>query len=114
MTEERYTVEITDSAFADLDEIREYLVSRGANDAADALIDSILERAGNLETFPLRGSAPRELEGAARDDVRQIVLPPYRIIYTVTDHRVTVQLVADGRRDMRTLLSNRLLSTGNR
>ena len=109
MSEKRYSVEITDSAFGDLDEIREYLVGKGAAEAADALIDAIIDRAGHLETFPMRGSVPRELEGLARGEIRQIVLPPYRIVYLVTDQLVTVQLVADGRRDMRTLLRNRLL-----
>jgi toxin ParE1/3/4 len=114
MTQELFAVEITDSAFGDLDEIREYLMSREAAAAADAFIDSVLQRTANLDTFPMRGSVPRELEGLGRDDVRQIVMPPYRIIYTVADRLVTVQLVADGRRDMRTLLSNRLLLSTER
>jgi len=42
-------------------------------------------------------------------DYRQTFFKPYRIIYRVEGRRVYVYLIADGRRDMRTLLERRLL-----
>ncbi|MGH8035869.1 MAG: hypothetical protein ACREO9_11630 [Lysobacterales bacterium] len=44
------------------------------------------------------------------DRYRQVFFKPYRIIYHVRDHRVIVNLIADGRRDMSALLQRRLTS----
>ena len=45
-------------------------------------------------------------------DFRQILLPPYRLIYRVMDGTVFILLIADGRRDVQALLERRLLSGG--
>ena len=42
-------------------------------------------------------------------DYRETFFKPYRIVYTVEGKRVYVSLIADGRRDMQTLLARRLL-----
>ena len=42
-------------------------------------------------------------------EYREIFFKPYRIIYRVMDKNVYVLLIADGRRDMQTLLQKRLL-----
>ena len=42
-------------------------------------------------------------------EYREIFFKPYRIIYRIQAKRVYVYLIVDGRRDMRTLLSRRLL-----
>ncbi|MEI7614708.1 MAG: type II toxin-antitoxin system RelE/ParE family toxin, partial [Betaproteobacteria bacterium] len=42
-------------------------------------------------------------------DYRQVILKPYRIIYRVLGGKVVISLVADGRRDMTTLLAQCLL-----
>ena len=44
-------------------------------------------------------------------EFREIFYKPYRIIYRVEHRTVYVYLIADGRRDMQTLLSRRLLDT---
>ena len=40
---------------------------------------------------------------------REIFFKPYRIIYRVMEDNVHVLVIADGRRDMQTLLQRRLL-----
>jgi len=42
-------------------------------------------------------------------EYREIFFKPYRIIYRVVDKNLYVMLIADGRRDMQTLLQRRLL-----
>jgi hypothetical protein len=42
-------------------------------------------------------------------EYRQAFFKPYRIIYRVIGEQVVVYVIADGRRDMQTLLSRRLL-----
>jgi toxin ParE1/3/4 len=63
----------------------------------------------SLASFPERGSPPRELLALGINEYRQIVSPPYRIIHYISDRCVIVVPIADGRRDMRSLLALRLL-----
>ncbi len=44
-------------------------------------------------------------------EYRETRFKPYRVIYRIMGRRVFVHLIADGRRDMRTLLERRLLGT---
>jgi toxin ParE1/3/4 len=69
----------------------------------------LLDTIGTLERFPMRGNVPGELEALGVADYRQILLAPYRLIYRVIDATVFIVVIADGRRDMQTLLEQRLL-----
>jgi toxin ParE1/3/4 len=42
-------------------------------------------------------------------EYRQTFFRPYRLIYRVMDRRVYIYLIADGRRNMQSLLARRLL-----
>jgi toxin ParE1/3/4 len=42
-------------------------------------------------------------------EYREVFFKPYRIIYRVVEKNVYIFLIADGRRDMQTLLQRRLL-----
>ncbi|HDR16533.1 MAG TPA: hypothetical protein ENN79_13840, partial [Desulfobacteraceae bacterium] len=55
---------------------------------------------------------PKELLALGIREYREIFFKPYRIIYRVMDKNVYVLLIADGRRDMQTLLQRRLLAWG--
>jgi toxin ParE1/3/4 len=65
-----------------------------------------------LRTFPLRGGVPNELDALGVRDYRQLLSRPYRIIYHFDDKVVDILMIADGRRDMQTLLTHRLLASG--
>lgn len=105
-----YLVEFTNPAEADLETILDYLVEQGAADVAEQLLERVLDKIASLETFPERGSIPGELLKMGVTDHRQLLLPPYRLIYQVGERQVSVVMIADGRRDMRELLRYRLLS----
>ena len=62
-----------------------------------------------LARFPLRGAHPRELLELGVRDFRATAFKPYRVIYRVEGKRVLVYVIADGRRDLQSLLSRRLL-----
>ncbi len=62
-----------------------------------------------LASFPERGSYPKELLALGVKEYRQVFFKPYRMIYRVVDKRVYVYVIADGRRDMQSLLARRLL-----
>jgi len=63
----------------------------------------------SLSRFPGRGSYPRELVALGLKAYRQTAFEPYRVIYSVTGSQVIVYLIADGRRDMQSVLARRLL-----
>ena len=63
----------------------------------------------SLTELPERGVYPRELISLGIRDYREIFFKPYRIIYRILNKTVYAYLIVDGRRDMQTLLQNRLL-----
>jgi toxin ParE1/3/4 len=105
----RYEVLLTEDALRDVEEIHDYIAEH--NGAANALrvIDRIDEVVESLSTFPERGSHPKELLALGIREYRQTFFKPYRAIYRVIGQRVYIYLIADGRRDMQTLLTRRLL-----
>lgn len=105
----RYEVRIDELAEADLESIIAFLTERRDRADARAFVQALLERIDRLETFPLRGSVPKELRGTGETEVRQLVHRKYRVIYEVARSTVRIILVADGRRDMQALLRQRLL-----
>ncbi|RJG54151.1 type II toxin-antitoxin system RelE/ParE family toxin [Sphingobium terrigena] len=109
MAEPPYPIKVTSDAENDLASIHAYMAAHRSADDADALIDRLVERMNALRDFPLRGTVPQEMAVLGEDAYRQIVQPPYRIIYHFTGAFVLILMIADGRRDMQALLSQRLL-----
>ena len=78
---------------------------RGFNYVLDELMDVV----ESLSRCPERGSYPKELVGLGIKEYRQTFFKPYRVIYRVTGSQVIIYLIADGRRDMQSVLVRRLL-----
>ena len=110
MSTTKYKVSLTPAADRDLDDIHCYIAEMISVGEADRLIDLLVEKIGKLAEFPERGSIPQELDAVGRGQYRQVVQPPFRIIYRRIADTVFIYLIADGRRDMQTLLRHRLLS----
>ena len=104
-----YEVLLTLGAERDLSEIHEYIRQSDSPAAAEYVLDRLLEAANRLAESPNRGAFPPELIALGMREFRQIFFKPYRLIYQVLDRRVVVHLIADGRRDMPSLLARRLL-----
>ena len=94
-----FTVHLTDDAAHDL----------SSPDRADHVLGQIEETLGRLSDCTERGNYPRELLDVGIREYREISFKPYRIIYRVMEEDIYVLLIADGRRDMQTLLQRRLL-----
>lgn len=117
MARPRATVRIAAGADADLHAIwRRRLAQSGAegSDGADALLDDLVARMEGLADHPAKGPIPPELEALGTRQYRQLTHPHFRIVYHLTGDSgaVTVLVVADARRDFRTLLEERLLAGG--
>jgi toxin ParE1/3/4 len=106
----RRQVLLTEDAERDLEELYAWLSEHDSVASADHVLDRLLQAAEGLAEFPERGTLPRELAALGIREYRQVFFKPYRVIYRVFDSRVVIYLVADGRRDMQTLLARRLLS----
>jgi toxin ParE1/3/4 len=104
-----FAVLMTDDAARDLEELYHYIALHDAPQKADHVLSQIDQAFSRLSQFPERGSYPKELLALGIRDYREIFFKPYRIIYRVADQNVYVYLIADGRRDLQTLLQRRLL-----
>ena len=62
-----------------------------------------------LRDYPEMGNIPSELERINIDEYREIHSAPYRIIYQIVDKNIYVHAVLDARRDLKSLLSERVL-----
>lgn len=105
----RYQVFLTEDAQRDLEEPHEYITEFDSPTHPDTVLTRVLEVVENLATFPERGTHPKELLVLGIREYRQPFFKPYRLIYRVIGKRVYMYLIADGRRDMQSLLSRRLL-----
>jgi len=105
----RYKVPLTEGAEHDLEEIYSYIAEYDSLNSADGVLDGLTEVAASLSTFPERGSHPQELLALGIREYRQSFFKPYRVIYRVIGKQVIIYVIADGRRDMQSLLSRRLL-----
>ena len=105
----RYEVLITQGAERDLEEIYDHIAEFDSPEKADYVLNRLLEAAERLATFPDRGPHPKELQALGIREYRQTFFKPYRLIYRVTGKQVFIYLIADGWRDMQSLLSRRLL-----
>jgi len=105
----KYSVLLTKGAEQDLEAIYDYIAEFDDPANADHALDRLMATAEQLAVMPERGSYPRELLDLGIKDYRQVFFKPYRLIYRVMAHEVVVFVIADGRRDMQSLLTRRLL-----
>jgi len=104
-----FEVLLTAGAHGDLEEIVDYIATNDSPANAKRVLDRLAEAVAGLAEFPERGSHPKELLELGIREYRQVFFKPYRLIYRVSGKTVHVHLIADGRRDMQSLLGRRLL-----
>jgi toxin ParE1/3/4 len=109
-TPAKFEVLLTKSAEQDLEAIHDYIFQFDCPANAHHVLDELVGVVESLSKFPERGSYPKELLGLGIKEYRQTFFKPYRLIYRVTGKQVIIYLIADGRRDMQTVLTRRLLS----
>ncbi|MGD9584179.1 MAG: type II toxin-antitoxin system RelE/ParE family toxin [Lysobacterales bacterium] len=104
-----FKVLLTEGAQQDLEAIHAYLSAFDCVANANLVLDRLMVLVGSLSKLPERGSFPHELVELGIKEYRQAVFKPYRVIYRVTGSQVIIYLIADGRRNMQSLLATRLL-----
>jgi addiction module RelE/StbE family toxin len=102
-----YQIVWAETAENDLIEIIEYI----ANDSLDnalQIFDKIKQRASSLYAFPERGRVVPELQDQGIYTYRELIIPPWRIIYRISTKDVYVLSVLDSRRNVEDILLKRL------
>ena len=108
-TSAKFEVLLTEGAEQDLEAIHDYISEFDCVASANYVLDELMDVVESLTKFQERGSYQKELVGLGIKEYRQTFFKPYRVIYRVTGSQVIIYLVADGRRDMQTVLARRLL-----
>lgn len=105
-----YEVLLTEGAEHDLEGIHDYIADFDCLTNANYVLDKLMDVVESLSRYPERGSYPAELSALGIREYRQTFFNPYRVIYRVMETRVVIYVIADGRRDMQTLLMRRVLA----
>jgi plasmid stabilization system protein ParE len=77
--------------------------------AALSVLRKIEDAAGSLTTTPARGRVVPELAGVGVQSYRELIVPPWRLVYRVAGRSVYVLGVFDGRRNMEDVLLERFV-----
>jgi addiction module RelE/StbE family toxin len=95
----QYSVNVTANAKKDLLEIVSYIVQNNPQNSLK-ILERIEARINTLGHFPHRGAYVPELLKKNIKEYRQIIEPPWRIIYRVDKDIVTILLIIDSRRNI--------------
>lgn len=105
----RFEVLLTEGAAQDLEAMHDYIAEFDCVANANHVLDKLIDVVESLSQFPERGGFPKELVSVGIKEYRQTFFKPYRVIYRIGGSQVIIYLIADGRRDMQSVLARRLL-----
>ncbi|MCK5154279.1 MAG: type II toxin-antitoxin system RelE/ParE family toxin [Spirochaetales bacterium] len=100
---------ILPDAEEDIFNIYKYNDSMYSRRNAIKTIQNIKEKIYKLKNYPKIGIIPPELDRIMIYDYREVHSVPYRIIYQLLDNKIYIHCILDSRRDLRSLLIERLL-----
>lgn len=102
-------VRISAEAEEDLFDIWRYVAEHDSPEKANAPLEKLETSCGSLANHLKKGHVPKELRQVGVLDFHEIHFKPYRIIFERDPKRVLIHAVLDVRRDMQTILQQRLL-----
>lgn len=102
-------VRLTRAAKQDVADITDWILDHDGFERASAILDGLQETFDSLSEAPERGRLPPELAGMGQSGYREVIFKAWRIVYRLRDGKILIYLIADGRRNMQTLLQQRLL-----
>jgi len=104
----QYQVQWASVAQIDLKQFIDYITLEIPGNALQILA-KIKRKASDLYTLPDRGRIVPELKEQGINFYREIIVPPWRIIYRISDSNVFVLSVIDSRRNVEDILLNRFI-----
>jgi len=75
------------------------------------IFKQIKEKASSLYSFPERGRIIPELREQGISQYRELIIPPWRMIYRISEKTVHVLSVLDSRQNIEDILLKRLISS---
>ena len=93
----------------DLVAIIEYIADDNPS-RAYVVFKEVKRKASKLRSLPERGRIVPELQDQGITQYRELVIPPWRIIYRISERKVYVLSVLDSRRNIEDILLKRLIS----
>jgi len=103
-----YEVVWSNIAENDLKNIIEYIAADSQSNALK-IFKNIKQKASSLYTFPDRGRIVPELRDHGVLQYRELIIPPWRILYRISEKYVYVLSVLDSRQNIEDILLNRLI-----
>ena len=104
----KYKVIWANVAEADLKDIIENISIDNPQNALK-ILKKIKQKASGLYTLPERGRIVPELQDQGILQYREIVIPPWRLIYRITERKVFVLSLIDSRRNVEDILFKRFV-----
>lgn len=102
-----YEVIWSNRASKDLEHIIKYI----ANDSpfnAPQILKKMREKAASLYVIPERGRIIPELQAQNIRQYRELIMPPWRVVYRISEKSVYVLSVLDSRQNIEDILLQRL------
>ena len=104
----KYKVVWANAAESDLKDIVEYISIDNPQNAL-IILKKIKQKASELYALPERGRIVPELKDQGILQYREIVIPPWRLIYRITEREVFVLSLIDSRRNVEDILFKRFI-----
>ena len=98
---------ISDFAEDDLNEIADYYFSLNPN-YVEKIISEFEENVMSLQNHPKSGRIVPELEHQGITQYRELIQDYYRIIYEISEKKVIVHTIIDGRRNFEEIIISKL------
>ena len=105
----KYKIKWTDEAVRSLDEILDYIIENSGITIAEKIYQKIRTKTALLEVSPLHGREVKELN-SLRKEYHEVIINPWRIIYTIDNKVINILLVVDNRRDLEELLYDMIIN----
>lgn len=100
---------LSQDSLDDLFEIYKYVFFNDSKSAAITLTEKLQTKCFELEHFAERGHKIPELTNFNIDEILEVNLGHYRIIYRIVKKETHILFILDGRRDIQKILQERLL-----
>lgn len=105
---DNYKIEWAEVAEKDLKRIVEYIAEDSPANALK-ILKKIKQKASSLYTLPERGRIVPELQDQGISIYSELIIPPWRIIYRISEMKVYVLSVFDARQNVEDILLKRLI-----
>jgi len=104
----KYQVVWTSVAEDDLKGIIEYISIDNPHNALK-ILQEIKKKASSLYTFPERGRVVPELQDQGISQYRELIVPPWWLIYRIEERKIYVLSLIDSRQNVEDILLKRLI-----